>query len=63
MLTLSAVPWCGAGGQARLGEFLNWLGARPEKFVVLVGHCSFWKSFLPPTHKRMANGEMLVMPW
>ena len=42
---------------------MRWLRARPEKFIVMVGHCDFWKSFLPANHKRLANGEMVMLPW
>eukprot|EP00798_Chlamydomonas_sp_ICE-L_P014641 gene14641-20677_t len=45
--------------KARLAEFGRWLGTRPEQFIVLVGHCSFWSSFLPDKRK-MYNGELIL---
>lgn len=46
----------------RVGEFARWLSKRPEKFVILIGHCSFWKEF-SRTSDPMKNGEMRRMRW
>ncbi len=44
--------------QRRVTELGKWLSSRPEKFIVLIGHCSFWHEFRGKTEKKMANGEM-----
>eukprot|EP00955_Chlamydomonas_euryale_P037762 350874-Chlamydomonas_euryale.AAC.7 len=46
----------------RVGEFARWLSRRPERFIILVGHCSFWKEF-SKSNDRMRNGEMRSMRW
>lgn len=44
----------------RINEFKRWLYSRPEKFIVCVGHSTYWKYFTE-SKSRMANGEMLTM--
>ncbi len=49
--------------QKRVGELARWLSSRPEKFIILIGHCAFWHEFRGKTEKRMGNGEMRCMRW
>ena len=49
--------------QKRTSELARWLSSRPEKIIVMVGHCSFWHDFRGRTEKRMNNCEMRTMRW
>eukprot|EP00798_Chlamydomonas_sp_ICE-L_P020937 gene20937-27785_t len=49
--------------KTRLSEFMSWLGSREENFIIMVGHASFWASFLPSSHSFLANGEMVLLSW
>lgn len=46
----------------RVSELTRWLQRRPEKFIIMVGHCSFWKEF-SKSSEPMKNGEMRTMSW
>lgn len=62
-MATSAPPPGTSTPQHRVAEFQRWLNTRPEKFIILVGHCSFWHHFMGKQRKRMANGELVTMHW
>lgn len=48
--------------QKRVAEFTRWLNSRQEKFVIAIGHCTFWSYFLNK-RKKLRNCEMHQMYW
>ncbi|GAX75955.1 hypothetical protein CEUSTIGMA_g3398.t1 [Chlamydomonas eustigma] len=49
--------------QKRVSELTRWLSSRPERFIIMIGHSSFWHEFRGRAEKRMNNGEMRCMRW
>lgn len=49
-------PWSAL--EARVAEFRNWLGARPETSIAVVARSTFLRAM---TGKRFANAQRIVL--